>query len=256
MASANRRVLSGLERLSTVPLRVSVASRHARVVYVPNSPKAGFVYVLTNRGMPGMVKIGVTTAADPETRVQALYTSSVPFEFDIEFAGRVQDCKKVEKALHFAFDNCRVNPKREFFKIGPENVIAVLELLSDEDATDQVAAQVSSNEAGTKRRPPLRFDDLGLDEGTVMLFKYDPSIKSEVSDHPRKVRLIAAPDDYEDYGSEGLPVRLWPLSRDLSVYCGYSANVGGPTQFWTLENNGTSLVDLYNKAYPLEGGSS
>ena len=221
---------------------------------MPNSPKAGYVYVLTNPAMPDLVKIGATSAADPETRVNSLNTSAVPYPFQIEFAGRVDDCKKVEKALHFAFDDHRVNPKREFFKIRPDNVIAVLELLSD-DATDQVETEEGLTEIGTKRRPPLRFDDLGLPEGTVLISTFDPSIKAEVSNHPRKVRLIAVPDEYNDFGADGDPVRLWPLSRDLSVFAGRSPNVGSPTLYWTLED-GASLIDLYNKAYPLEQGSS
>ncbi len=217
---------------------------------MPLSPTAGYVYVLTNPAMRGLVKIGRTTAADPKTRVRTLNTSAVPYPFEIEFAGKVDDCRRVEKALHIAFDDHRVNPKREFFKIRPDNVIAVLELLSD-DATDQVEAEESSTETVTKRRPALRFDDLGLTEGTVLVSTFDPTIKAAVSEHPRKVRLIAPPSEYDDLGSDGEPVRLWPLSRDLSVFTGGTPHVGSPTLYWTLEDD-TSLVDLYEKAYPLE----
>ena len=51
------------------------------------------------------------------------------------FAGKVQDEHKVEKAFHNAFGPYRVNTKREFFKIEPEQAIALLELLIVEDVT-------------------------------------------------------------------------------------------------------------------------
>ena len=201
-----------------------------------HSSKEGYVYVVTNEAMPNLVKIGRTIASDPSTRFQSLNNSSVPWPFDIQFVGKVDDCKKVEKALHFAFDALRLNPKREFFQIGSENVIAILELLS-EDVTDHVAAgkeMADDTATEVQRRPSMRFDDLGLHEGTELIFKRDPSFRVEVSDNPRKVRLVAAPDDYEDLGSEGDSVRMWPLSRDLSVYCGYSHNVGSPTLYWSM----------------------
>ena len=43
-----------------------------------NTPDEGYVYVLTNEAMPGLVKIGRTTANDPQTRVSNLYTTGVP----------------------------------------------------------------------------------------------------------------------------------------------------------------------------------
>ena len=78
------------------------------------------VYVLTNPAMPGLTKIGKTTQEDIKSRLSQLYTTGVPVPFECIYACQVNDCGAVESALHLAFGNTRVNPKREFFKIEPE----------------------------------------------------------------------------------------------------------------------------------------
>ena len=50
---------------------------------------------------------------------------------------------EVERALHIAFAPQRINPKREFFQINPEQAIAILRLLKTEDATQEVSGQKS-----------------------------------------------------------------------------------------------------------------
>ena len=73
------------------------------------------VYVLTNPAMIGLVKIGRTTQKDIGDRMRQLYTTGVPLPFECEYACRVDDCSKVEKAFHLAFGNTRINSSREFF---------------------------------------------------------------------------------------------------------------------------------------------
>ncbi|WP_395144715.1 GIY-YIG nuclease family protein [Armatimonas sp.] len=87
------------------------------------------VYVLTNPAMPGLVKIGYTTQEDVATRLGQLYSTGVPVPFDLEFACKTPNAAEVEKALHTAFGPNRINPKREFFRIEPEQAIAILKLL-------------------------------------------------------------------------------------------------------------------------------
>ena len=44
----------------------------------------GIVYVLSNRAMPGLVKIGMTTRHELDARLKELYTTGVPVPFDVE----------------------------------------------------------------------------------------------------------------------------------------------------------------------------
>ena len=103
------------------------------------------IYVLSNPAMPGIVKIGKTTQAAVTSRMSQLYTTGVPVPFECIYAIEVEDCSKVETALHIAFGPSRINPNREFFKIDSEQAIAVLKLLGQNEVTPQVSAELNSN---------------------------------------------------------------------------------------------------------------
>ncbi len=94
----------------------------------------GIVYVLTNPAMPSMVKIG-KKGREVEARLNDLYTTGVPLPFECAYAARVADMDKVEKAFHNTFGPYRVNPRREFFGIEPEQAIGLLNLMKLEDMT-------------------------------------------------------------------------------------------------------------------------
>lgn len=61
----------------------------------------GIVYLLTNPCMPGLVKIGMTTREDMDSRIKELYSTGVPVPFECQFACKVKksDCVKIEKAV-------------------------------------------------------------------------------------------------------------------------------------------------------------
>ena len=103
------------------------------------------VYVLTNPAMPGLVKIGKTSQLETEGRMRQLYGTGVPVPFDCAFACQVKDAHEVERALHFAFGNTRVNPNREFFKIEAERVISVLRLLKVDEVTEEFENKIEAD---------------------------------------------------------------------------------------------------------------
>lgn len=176
------------------------------------------VYVLTNPAMPGLVKIGKTTQLEVEDRMKQLFSTGGPVPFDCAFACQVKDASEVEKALHFAFGNTRINPNREFFKIEPERVIAVLKLLKVEDITQQVEDTIESDVTAADkqsaqnmkeaRRPRMNFHEIGIPNGAVLVSK-DGSMQVTVIGE-KKVdmdgtscalitatrKLLGLPDDY------------------------------------------------------------
>jgi len=153
------------------------------------------VYVLTNPAMPSLVKIGCTENEDANTRIAALYSTGVPVPFTIEFAAKVADPYRVEEALHVAFAPYRVNPKREFFRIEPDQAIAILKLLHVEDATVEVASQASGIDEESlaaaaqqrSRRPNLNFAEMGVPIGAVLHSTHNGTQVTVVDD--RHVRL-------------------------------------------------------------------
>jgi hypothetical protein len=76
----------------------------------------GFVYILSNPSMPGLVKIGRTTRS-VEGRANELYQTGVPTPFVVERQVLTPDCEALESEVHNALADCRVNGSREFFRV-------------------------------------------------------------------------------------------------------------------------------------------
>jgi len=78
--------------------------------------KSGYVYILTNAHMPGLVKIG-RTSVNPSYRANQIYQTGVPSPFEVNRFVYTPDCIELELLVHKSLDASRVSPGREFFKI-------------------------------------------------------------------------------------------------------------------------------------------
>lgn len=99
----------------------------------------GYIYILSNPAMPGLLKIGFT-AKSIEARKKGLKTTGVPDSFVVEASFRVNAVVSCEKAIHGALDSFRHAPDREFFRIGLKDAIErvwaiVKPLLCESDQT-------------------------------------------------------------------------------------------------------------------------
>lgn len=89
---------------------------------------AGFVYVLVNSSMPGLVKIGKTTR-DPTDRAEELSrVTGIATPFVMVFKQFFADCDAAETQIHHAlnYSGQRVSNAREFFRVPPDEVIRVI----------------------------------------------------------------------------------------------------------------------------------
>ena len=84
----------------------------------------GYIYILINQSMPGLVKVGFTTRS-LEKRLEELNTTGIPMPFQIGAAFAVFDPKKCESKIHEILKKYRLNNNREFFKI---ELLQVIEL--------------------------------------------------------------------------------------------------------------------------------
>lgn len=195
------------------------------------------VYVLTNPAMPNLVKIGKTELQDVSLRLAQLYTTGVPFPFDLAYACKVPNAGEVERALHRAFAPNRVNPKREYFSIDAEQAIAILKLLHVEDATKEISdmastipeEEVQAANQYKARRPNLNFAEMGIPIGAVLNFSENDAVVTVASD--KKVFL------------NGEQMSLTAATREL-LQLDYSV---APAPYWSYE--GKQLRDIYNETY-------
>jgi hypothetical protein len=148
-----------------------------------------FVYVLTNEALPGLIKIGMTTSPI-ETRMLQLDTTGVPLPFECYYAARVDDQKRVEKALHEAFGDHRVRKSREFFRLDPYKAKVILELVAEEEVTPKsdVVADADDREAlvqARKRRSKFTFSMAEVPIGATIVFAKGDGFTATVIDDTR-----------------------------------------------------------------------
>lgn len=75
---------------------------------------SGFVYLLTNRSMPGLVKIGHTTRASGDRIAELSKATGVPTPFELVFDQFVADSAQAERLIHESLAAYRVAANREF----------------------------------------------------------------------------------------------------------------------------------------------
>jgi len=82
----------------------------------------GYVYVMTNPAMPGLVKVG--WSKDPHERAKQLSrTTSVPLPFEVR--GKVFGQRPLEAAVHRDMRSCSVGG--EFFRAAPDEAMSRVE---------------------------------------------------------------------------------------------------------------------------------
>jgi T5orf172 domain len=154
------------------------------------------VYLLTNEAMPGLVKVG-RTSADLAGRIKQLFQTGVPLPFELFFACEVADGTFVEGQLHDAFGDHRVSRNREFFRIAPERVQAALSLTSKREiqlGDDEVfeTPEDKADVVAAKRRVRFQFSMIGMKPGTVLVLAKDPSITCTTVDERNRVEFQGA----------------------------------------------------------------
>jgi Meiotically up-regulated gene 113 len=187
--------------------------------------------------MPGLVKIGMTDQDDVGVRVGQLYSTGVPLPFTIEFAGVVPNPAEVEEAFHVAFAPHRINPKREFFRIEPEQAIAILKLLHVDDATAAVvqeptfvdAQSLAAAEIEKKRRPRFNFEEMHIPIGSVL-------INTRTGDAATVVGGNKVLFSGEEYALSALTKKILNLPYYVS-----------PAAYWTFQ--GKLFGEIYDETY-------
>lgn len=87
-----------------------------------------YVYILSNKSMPGLLKVGMTTNS-PQERAAQLSTTGVPGEFVVEeyWECSPDDLRKSERDIHRSLSRYRYQKNREFFKISLEKARSEVE---------------------------------------------------------------------------------------------------------------------------------
>ena len=146
-------------------------------------PDAGYIYVLINPSMQGLVKVG-KTSRDPKGRAAELSAgTAVPTPFVLVYSHYFPDCSRAEEFVHALLQKKghRVAPNREFFNAPTEDVInAVINAvntlgnLNSSESLDGINSKfLSHNAAGQMDSDASRFSD-DVSKELVQVFEKEP----------------------------------------------------------------------------------
>ncbi|MCY4389244.1 MAG: GIY-YIG nuclease family protein [Desulfurellaceae bacterium] len=189
------------------------------------------VYVLINPAMSGYVKIGRTK--NIKNRMRHLNTGA-PERFECAIAVDVApgNASTLEKALHKAFTPDQAASAKEFFKMDPERVVAILREWPGRDVTP--TTRTTKTLPKTKKRPPLHFPKMGIPIGSTLVFRKTGEKAVVVGD--KKVQF------------RGKTMSLTAATR-IILEIEHSIQ---PTPHWTF--GGHTLQELYDATYGPRGG--
>ena len=198
------------------------------------------VYILTNPTMPGLVRIEKTKNSRIDDPLDDLYSTGVSVQYECAFSAWVADETKVENTFHRIFGPYRLASKRDFFRIKPEQAIALLELITDKEVKPtprRAADTVSPGAKGASRkltahRSALDFDflEMGIPEGAILSFFQPPHETVKVFTE----RMV----EFRE--------RVIPLtSATKEIF--HDNYLVDPWSYWSYR--GRSLNDIYNETY-------
>jgi len=83
----------------------------------------GWVYVITNKAMPDLVKVGFSSK-DPESRAKELYTTGTPHHYVVDYDVLVSDPYQIEQRVHLKLQSLREG--KEWFRCTTEKAVMVI----------------------------------------------------------------------------------------------------------------------------------
>jgi hypothetical protein len=159
--------------------------KNQRALSMAQQTKAGHVYIISNIGSFGehVYKVGLTRRLEPLDRVRELGDASVPFAFDIHAMIWSDNAPDLERTLHRKFFEAqvnKVNPRKEFFRVGLADLRATVEDMGLNVSWTMTAAAAEYRESLAISRQ-IEADPELRDKWFRQQIAYDAAL--EVEDH-------------------------------------------------------------------------
>lgn len=113
-------------RLRRLPVRacMRILLGHARIA---EQGGAGWIYLLSTREMPDLLKIGMTTRSVEERLREINGATGVAFPFGVRRCWRTRDPATAERQIHQALGQHRIRADREFFRAPFRGAAAIID---------------------------------------------------------------------------------------------------------------------------------
>jgi hypothetical protein len=162
---------------------VAAEEKSQRAVSMAQLTRSGHVYIISNIGSFGedVLKIGMTRRIEPLDRIRELGDASVPFSFDVHALIWTEDAPGLERALHKRFVDAqlnKVNPRKEFFRVGVGSVRAMIESMQLE-AVWTMAAQAAEYRESQAMERTLAADAAAKAAWLRRQLEWDPAADAQ-----------------------------------------------------------------------------
>lgn len=150
--------------------------------------RVGYVYVLANPAMPGLLKIG-RTSHNPEGRARELSgTTAAAQPFNVVYYRHFSDCVAAEAACHRLLEDrgLRENNRREFFRCDAKEAIDLIIALND---TPQSSLELTPNQGTDVGGDPAGHYFL---LGTAQLDGNDPAIYEDTDEGVKNLEIAVS----------------------------------------------------------------
>jgi hypothetical protein len=151
----------------------------------------GWVYIITNKAMPYIVKVGYSTK-DPELRAAELNHTGSPHPYVVEYEVLVEGPRHVERKVHERLSNERENQNKEWFRCTTEEAVAAIKavvgtkaLVENYKRADRAKAEAikQRREAEERSRRTAEEERRALEsvlgsERQKVIARYEPLLKA------------------------------------------------------------------------------
>jgi hypothetical protein len=142
----------------------------------------GWVYVISNQAMPGVVKVGYSTK-DPELRASELNNTGAPHPYVVEYEALVEEPRDIEQRVHRNLSGHREG--REWFRCSPEFAVSVIQAMLVSRAitesfkrADRAKAEALRRERDEQRVREERNEALWREQESQIRAKYDQQLRA------------------------------------------------------------------------------
>ena len=98
-----------------------------KIISKPEREGKYWVYVLSNISMPGLLKVGYTKLQPGIRAHQVSSVTGVATPFNVEYSFKCHEGEFLEAEVHKCLEPYRVSNNREFFNVGLDKVVKIIE---------------------------------------------------------------------------------------------------------------------------------
>jgi hypothetical protein len=115
----------------------------------------GWVYVISNQALPGLVKVGFSTK-DPQLRARDLANTGVPHSYRVEYDALVPSPRDIEQRVHGALAGKRAD--KEWFQCTPQEAVDTIRRITDGVRINETVHRTLTPSAGAESNVANRGD--------------------------------------------------------------------------------------------------